>query len=368
MSVRSLWLVVCLPLVLMCYACTELRYYGQSAGGQLDIVQRRQDIDTLIAAPDTDAQLRRRLERVRAIRAFAVAELGLPDTGSYTYYADLERDFAVLALYAAPEFSTELRTWCYPVAGCAAYRGYFDRGMLNDDVRELQRQQYDVYIVRVPAYSTLGWFDDPLLNTVLDWPEAQMAGLIFHELAHQRLYVTGDTVFNESFATAVERAGVERWLTGQGRPEQVRIYRRRWRDRERIVELVAQAREDLDTLYRSGGDPQTLRRAKQQRLQELRAQYLALKRNSGTDPGYDHWFAGELNNARLGSLAAYHTYVDAFLTLLAQHCGNMEAFYAAAARTADLAPERREQVLAKLARDTRALAAGGPCAARSLSE
>jgi predicted aminopeptidase len=362
MSVHLLRLVVCLPLVLLCSACSELRYYGQSAGGQLDIVQRRQPVDTLIAAPDTDAQLRRRLQHAREMRAFAIAELALPDTGSYTYYADLERDFAVLALYAAPEFSTGLKTWCYPVAGCANYRGYFDRGMLDADVGELQRQDYDVYIARVPAYSTLGWFDDPLLNTVLDWPESQMAGLIFHELAHQRLYVKGDTVFNESFATAVERAGVERWLAARGRSQEVQVYRRRWRDRERVVALVAQAREDLDVIYRSGADPQSLRRAKQRRLDELREQYRALRTESGADPGYDAWFADELNNARLGSLAAYHAYVDAFLALLARHCGDMEAFYEAAARTAALQPGRRAQALAELARDDQPLAGGGPCA------
>jgi predicted aminopeptidase len=168
-------------LALLAAGCSELRYYRQSAGGQLDITQRRQPIATLIADESRAAGLRARLAQVQEIRAFAVAQLGLPDTGSYTQYADLDRDYAVLALYAAPEFSTELKSWCYPLLGCADYRGYFDRALLAADSRRLQRRGYEVYVAAVPAYSTLGWFDDPVLNTVLDWPDPQLAGLIFHE-------------------------------------------------------------------------------------------------------------------------------------------------------------------------------------------
>ncbi len=329
-------------------SCSELRYYRQSAGGQLDIVHRRQAIDTLIADEHGDKQLRTRLEMAREIRAFAVDALGLPDTDSYTKYADLGRDYAVLALYAAPEFSTELKTWCYPVVGCAAYRGYFDRAMLATYADELKRQHYDVYVAAVPAYSTLGWFDDPLLNTVLDWPEPQMAGLIFHELAHQQLYVRGDTAFNESFATAVERAGVERWLRTHGTQADVADYRSYWRHREHVVQLISRARHDLQELYRQDMPADTLRLAKQQRLRALRQQYRDLRQTLDGDPGYDSWFAGDLNNARLGSVAAYHTYVDVFLALLAKQHGDLQAFYAEAGRMADMPADQRQQYLAGL--------------------
>jgi predicted aminopeptidase len=333
---------------LLLTGCSELRYYRQSAGGQMDIVHRRQAIDTLIADESRDARLRARLEKVREIRAFAVDGLGLPDTDSYTQYADLGRDYAVLALYAAPEFSTDLKTWCYPVVGCAAYRGYFDRAMLTSYADELKRQNYDIYVAEVPAYSTLGWFDDPLLNTVLDWSEPAVAGLIFHELAHQQLYVKGDTVFNESFATAVERAGVERWLQLQGNQAQIAGYRRYWRHREQVVALIAAARNDLRELYRQDSGEQERRLAKQQRLQLLRQQYRDLRRTLASDPGYDDWFAGDINNARLGSVAAYHTYVEVFLTLLAKQHGDLPAFYAEAARMADMPPDQRQQYLAGL--------------------
>jgi len=328
--------------------CAQLSYYRQSAAGQVDIAQRREAIDALIADAHQDTGLRERLELVRDMRAFAVSELQLPDTGSYTQYADLGRDYAVLALYAAPEFSTELKTWCYPVAGCAAYRGYFDRAMLENYARELKQQHYDVYIAAVPAYSTLGWFDDPLLNTVLDWPEPQMAGLIFHELAHQQLYVKGDTAFNESFATAVERAGVERWLQARHGAVAVERYRRRWRERDAVVQLLADARSDLAQLYARKLAAPELRAAKQQRLDSLRRQYRELRQSTLVDGVYDALFAGTLNNARLGSVAAYHTYVDSFLAMLAEQQGEFPAFYAEAARMAALPPDKRRQSLAAL--------------------
>lgn len=327
-------------------ACSELRYYRQSAGGQLDIVHRRQVIDTLIADENRDAHLRARLEKVREIRAFAVGELGLPDTGSYTQYADLGRDYAVLALYAAPEFSTELKTWCYPVAGCTAYRGYFDRDMLTAYAQDLKQQHYDIYIAAVPAYSTLGWFDDPVLNTVIDWSEPQMAGLVFHELAHQQVYAKGDTVFNESFATAVERAGVERWLQAHGNVADVDGYRDYWHNRDYVVQLISATRKDLQALYRQHLTVPQLHQAKQQRLEMLRRQYREFRQTLDGDSGYDGWFAGELNNARLGSVAAYHTYVEVFLAMLAEQHGDLQAFYAEAARMAGMPADQRQRYLA----------------------
>lgn len=333
-------------LALMAAGCSELRYYRQSAGGQFDITQRRQPIATLIADDSRAAGLRARLAQVQDIRAFAIAQLGLPDTGSYTQYADLDRDYAVLALYAAPEFSTELKSWCYPVLGCASYRGYFDRALLAADARRLQQRGYEIYVAAVPAYSTLGWFDDPVLNTVLDWSDPQLAGLIFHELAHQQLYVKGDTVFNESFATAVERAGVERWLDAHGNAAELARYRQYWHHREQVVALILKARVDLQTLYAQELPEPQQRRAKRERLQALRGQYRAFRQALDTDPGFDGWFAGELNNAQLGSVAAYHTHVEAFLAILAARDGNLRGLYTEAARLAGMDARQREQHLA----------------------
>jgi predicted aminopeptidase len=327
--------------------CAQLAYYHQSAAGQLDIIGRREAIDALIADDSRNARLRVRLEQVRAIREFAVGELGLPDTGSYTQYADLGRDYAVLALYAAPEFSTDLKTWCYPVAGCAGYRGYFDRDMLQADAGALRAEGYDVYVAAVPAYSTLGWFDDPLLNTVIDWPSAQLAGLVFHELAHQQLYVKGDTAFNESFATAVEQAGVERWLKRQGDALALAKYRSDRRHHEQVVQLLAGTRRRLQTLYDKGLPLEAMREAKQSEFAQIRQAYRVLRDGWGGDPGYDNWFAGELNNARLGSVAAYNDYVAAFLAMLDNRQGDFRALYAEASRIGAMAPEQRRLYLAR---------------------
>jgi predicted aminopeptidase len=350
MSARSLRLagmVACLWVMLATTGCAQLAYYHQSAAGQLDIIGRREAIDALIADDSRNARLRVRLEQVRAIREFAVSELGLPDTGSYTQYADLGRDYAVLALYAAPEFSTDLKTWCYPVAGCAGYRGYFDRDMLQADADALRAEGYDVYVAAVPAYSTLGWFDDPLLNTVIDWPSAQLAGLVFHELAHQRLYVKGDTAFNESFATAVEQAGVARWLGSQGDALALAKYRSDRRHHEQVVQLLAGTRERLQALYDTALPLDTMREAKQRELARTRQAYRALRDSWGGDPAYDNWVEGELNNARLGSVAAYHDYVEAFLAMLESRQGDFSAFYAEASRIGAMAPEQREPYLAR---------------------
>jgi predicted aminopeptidase len=335
----------CVALALCTAGCGQLAWYRQSVAGQLDIASRRQAIDALIADDSSDARLRRQLEQVREIREYAVRRLGLPDTGSYTQYADLGRDYAVYALYAAPEFSTALKTWCYPVAGCASYRGYFDSDMLQADADTLRAKGYEVYIAAVPAYSTLGWFDDPLLNTVIDWPREQLAGLVFHELAHQQLYLKGDTVFNESFATAVEHAGVERWLSDNGETDALARYRDDYQRRDQVVQLLAGTRQRLQSLYDQALPAAVTRAAKQRYLDEARQAYRALRAGWDSDPGFDQWFNGRLNNAQLGSVAAYNSYVDGFLQILAGKQGDFQAFYAEAARIAALTPDERRPYL-----------------------
>lgn len=337
----------CIPalLALLMSGCAELSYYAQSARGQLDIIDRRQPIDALLEDDTNDVRLRERLARVKQIRAFAVNRLGLPDTGSYTRYADLERGYAVLALYAAPEFSVELRTWCYPVIGCAGYRGYFDEDMLSDYVEQLRQQNYDTYIATVPAYSTLGWFDDPVLNTVLDWQEPQLAGLIFHELSHQQLYIKGDTVFNESFATAVERAGVERWLRVYSDRRVLLRYRTQWQHRQQVTRLIADTRDALQLLYEQDLPQQILREEKQRQFDKARQAYAVLRKNWDEDPGYDAWFTGELNNAKLGAAQAYNAYVESFMAILAEQDENLPAFYEQAAAIGALEPDQRAACL-----------------------
>jgi predicted aminopeptidase len=346
-------------IIMLLSGCSQLRYYQQSAGGQLDIIERREPIDTLLEDDALDPELRSRLQRVTELRTFAIGKLKLPETGSYTFYADLERNYVVKSLFAAPEFSVELHEWCYPVVGCASYRGYFDTDLLAKDKDLFGAQGYDTYIAPIPAYSTLGWFDDPVLNTVIEWPEPRLAGLVFHELAHQKLYVEGDTEFNESFATAVEQAGVELWLAERDNTALIAHYKRRRVHQREVVELIEQVRDELDTLYQQEFTVDVMRDAKRRKLETARQRYQALRRGWEHDPGYDAWFSGELNNARLGSVSAYHTYVDAFLAILDEENHDFDAFYKRAAEIGSLDRELRRQCLLQLSAGMRGQSCDG---------
>ncbi|VAW83281.1 PUTATIVE ZINC PROTEASE PROTEIN [hydrothermal vent metagenome] len=342
---RLLSVIAFLCVVIQLSGCNDLRYYRQSVNGQLDIMDRRTSIKALVEDESMSPPLRQRLQRVTDFRTFAIEQLALPETGSYTFYADLERDYVIQNLFAAPEFSVDLHQWCYPVLGCAAYRGFFDTALLAVDAASFKEKGFDTYVALIPAYSTLGWFDDPVLNTVIEWPEPQLAGLIFHELAHQKLYVKGDTVFNESFATAVEQAGVELWLAQRNNPVLIGRYREQRDHRQQVIELIQQTRSRLKHLYEQTSEPAAMRIAKRKILDTARGGYRALREQWQHDPGFDAWFAGELNNARLGSVAAYHTYVDAFLSLLVEEQYDFEAFYARAEEIAGLDQDARQAYL-----------------------
>ena len=326
-----------------CAATTvDLPYYWQSAVGQVSLLQRAQPIDALLADPGLDARLRPKLERVQQIRAFASRELGLPDNGSYTRYADLGRPFVVWNVFATPELSMALRQWCFPVAGCVTYRGFFDREAAERHAAGLREQGWEAYVAGVPAYSTLGWFDDPVLNTFVHAPDGELARLIFHELAHQVLYLKGDSAFNESFATAVEEVAVERWLDAQGDPALRDAYRRFAERRRAFVGLLARHRDALAAVYAAEASDEDKRAGKQAVLASLQQDYRALKAGWGGWSGYDRWFAQPLTNAHLASVATYHEWVPGFRRLLEEANGDLPRFFARAREIAALdAAERR---------------------------
>lgn len=313
-------------------------YYLQSIAGQLSLMRASRPIASLLREPGLDPALRQKLEQVVAIRRFASASLDLPDNGSYTGYADLKRPFAVWNVFATPELSLQLKQWCFPVAGCVAYRGYFHREDAERYAARLRAEGYDTYVAGVPAYSTLGWFDDPVLSTFVRYPEAQLARLIFHELSHQLLYVKGDTTFNESFATTVEQVGLDRWLAAHEAATGDRRLREQWQAfaarRAQFLALVARHRAALEALYASDASEQHKRAAKHADFAALRSDYEALRHSWGGYAGYDRWFAQPLGNAQLASLATYTSEVPTFQALLAQEHGDLPAFYAAARRLA----------------------------------
>ncbi len=327
--------------LLLALAATSLLggcYVLEAARGQLDLNARRVPIARLLAAADTPPALRAQLALATRLRDYASRELALPDNDSYRGYADLQRPFVVWNVFAAPEFAVEPRTWCFPVAGCVAYRGYFSERRARDYALGLEARGYDVAVTGVPAYSTLGHFSDPLLNTMLRWDEAALAALLFHELAHQALYVKDDTPFNEAFATVVEREGVRRWLDAENRPEALAAYRAREARYREVAALVAAGRARLQALYRRGLPVAQLRAAKAEEFARLRAEYAGL---GGAERDYEWLFEAWPNNARLLPVATYDDCVPGLEQALAAAGGNLMQFYEAARALARLTPAAR---------------------------
>ncbi len=336
------WRLPALLLPLLLGGCATLGYYGQAIRGHVDLLARARPVDSVIRDPATPPALRARLEQVRAARDFASRELGLPDNDSYRRYADLDRPYAVWNVFATPELSLQPRQWCFLFVGCVSYRGYFAREHAEREAAALRERGHDVYVGGVVAYSTLGSTDDPLLNTMLRRGVVETVAVVFHELAHQRIYVRGDTAFNESFAVAIEEEGVRRWLARPGHElerERVRVDRER---RQAFTGLLLRYREKLDRLYRSAIPDEDKRAGKFRLLAELRTDYDTLRKSWGGDDRYDRWMSTDLNNAKLAAVGTYHRYAPAFRLLLARRNGDLEKFYEDVRALADLPKAERE--------------------------
>ena len=349
MRARCLLLLAAL-MPLVC-GCATLRYYSQAVGGHIDLMRRAVPIGEELARDTVPPALKAKLAAVLRIREFASRELGLPDNGSYRSYADLGRPYALWNVFAAPEFSLEPVNSCFIVAGCVSYRGYFSEADAQIEGAARRAQGYDVYVGGVPAYSTLGWFDDPVLSTFIRYPEAELARLMFHELAHQLLYVKNDTRFNESFAATVEQAGVDRWLAQNGNDRDRAAYDRLQSMKRGFVALVLKYRAILEQYYREDLPVEEKRLGKARRFAELEQEYRQLKASWGGFAGYDRWFAGKPNNATLASVALYTELVPAFRAMLDHEGGNLWRFYAAAKALAKLPKEERDARLGSVLKD-----------------
>jgi predicted aminopeptidase len=355
MSPRGALLVVaaCAALVVGAIGgCATFSYYGQAVLGHLDVMNRAHPIEARLADGATPPELRVKLARVLEIREFATSELGLPDNGSYRAYADLDRPYVVWNVFAAPEFSVEPRQSCFPVVGCVTYRGYYGPSDAEAFAAGLRAESYDVFVYGVPAYSTLGWFDDPVLSTFVRYPDAELARLVFHELAHQLVYVKSDTMFNESFAVAVEEEGVRRWLARHGDERERAVYAQQRERRAEFIALVLRYRGRLEAFYREPLPVDEKKAGKARLFAEMAADYHALKAERWRGwPGYDRWFERGVNNAQLASVATYEELVPAFRALLAQEGGDMARFYGAVRQLAQLDQGARDAALAALAHD-----------------
>jgi len=346
--------------VLLCSTgCSNLGYYWQSASGHLQMMNAARPVDDWLADSSAAPRLKERLALSQRIRSFAVTELHLPDNPSYRRYADLKRNAVVWNVVAAPPLSLKLTTWCFPVTGCVGYRGYFDEAQAKAEAARAAEGGDETAVYPVPAYSTLGWMNwaggDPLLNTFIGYPEGELARLIFHELAHQVLYVKDDTMFNESFATAVERLGGRKWLEAQA-PEAARAeYAQFEQRRSEFRALTRSTRARLEQLYESKDDPA---RANADRvamkkivMQEFRQAYAQLRAGWGGDParyrGYDQWVE-RANNALFGAQAAYDELVPGFEALFERQGRDWPRFYDAARRLSELPKAQRHQQLKEL--------------------
>jgi predicted aminopeptidase len=320
-------------------------YVAQAARGQMQILNARKPIERVLADPRTDAALRKRLEEVRAARQFAWRELGLPNNKSYTSYADLRRDYVVWSVVATPEFSLEPREWCFPFVGCVAYRGYFRENSAQDFAARLREQGYDAIVGGVPAYSTLGKFNDPILNTMMSYGDDELASIMFHELSHQVIYIADDTAFNEAFAVAVEQEGLARWLKFRGRELDLGKYLRRRERQAESLAIVARHRRELKQLYAAPIPLVEMRDRKRAVFARLVQELRAVAQRHGTESTLAAELDGRPNNARLASLATYYECVPGFQRVLAEQHHDLPRFYEAVRALAKLpAAERRAQL------------------------
>ena len=335
--------------------CSTLGYYWQSVSGHMQMLNTARPVAQLLADPQTATGLKTRLELSQRIRSFAATELKLPDNASYKSYADLRRSAVVWNVVAAPEYSLTLKTWCFPVAGCVGYRGYFNEAGARELSEALKREGLEVNVYGVPAYSTLGKLDwlggDPLLNTFIHYPEGELARLIFHELAHQVVYAADDTMFNESFATTVERLGGQRWLAGRASQAAKDEYAAFDTRRQQFRALTAATRRDLNQIYLSNTPSAQYNHAqdapKTVAMKKFKADYEQLKNSWGNTvqtPGYDAWVA-RANNASFGAQAAYDDLVPGFEAMFEAGGKDWQRFYDAARKLAELPKNERHQAL-----------------------
>ena len=343
--------------------CQTLSFYGQAIKGQYQLMANRQSVEKLVTNPQTPARLKSQLELLQKLRVFAQKALKLPVDGHYAKYVDVHRPYVVWNVEAAREFSLEPKSWWYPLVGRLEYRGYFSQRRATNYGASLRKKGYDVFVGGVGAYSTLGWFKDPALNTFIFDPEPDLAETIFHELGHQRVFARSDTDFNEAFATTVGEEGARRWLRAKGDNALYQNYLAELRRTRQFVRLTMTTRQKLEALY---GDerteegkikatkkqhrmsPQQLRQEKQRIIEDLKLQFTELKKEWGGDTSYDNWFARQIDNAQLNSVAAYYDLVPGFEHLLELNGGDLEKFYSAAERLAKMPKKERHQWLTNL--------------------
>jgi predicted aminopeptidase len=322
--------------------CT-LPYYWQAAAGHFDLVRKRVPIETVLQDPEQPAAVKQTLQLVLDMRQFAVDELALPDNKSYRSYVDLERPYVVWNVVAAGEFAVDPKQWCFALLGCVSYRGYFDRQHAEDFAASLRADGMETYVAGAIAYSTLGYFADPVLNTMLAGGEPYIAGILFHELAHQKFYMKGESDLNEAFASAVQQHGTQLWLMRHGSGGDVEAFNRRLGRQADFTALIAAQRERLAAIYASVSSAQSMRVAKQAAFEQMREDYARYRASWGGVTDYDAWFSQPINNAQLASVTTYRRWLPGMLWYLERY--GLADLYAQMQMLEQLSSEDREQRL-----------------------
>lgn len=333
-------------MLLLLNGCSSAGYYSQLASGQWQLLRSRVPVAQVLADPSRDATLRAHLAQSQRARTFASEHLHLPDNRSYRLYVDIGRQYVVWNVFATPEFSLAPQTHCFPIAGCVAYRGYYSQGAARGEAALLQQKGMDVTIGGVEAYSTLGWFDDPIISSMTHWGDERLATLIFHELAHQRFYVKDDTEFNESFATFVEQEGTRQWRAYRGLPASTD---NALRQRDQLTQLVLDTRKRLEQLYALPLPAEQMRQRKALEFERMRQDYRHLRDSQWAGANrYDAWIDAPMNNARLLPFGLYDQWVPAFAALFKEVHGDWPAFYAAVEKLGRQPADKRKAALKAL--------------------
>lgn len=329
--------------------CSTLGYYQQAVSGQLQLIVNRRDLDAVLSDPEVRPVVKQKILLARRVSQFAERELGLPVEDTFSTYVDVGSPYVVWSVFAASEFSLDLKKFCYPIAGCVSYKGYFSPNSAAQFSQSLAAQGLDVFYGGVAAYSTLGWFADPLLNTFIERDDTRLAGLLFHELAHKIIYIPGDSRFNESFATAIERAALLRWLQLQQQGDAFEDYLVLEQQRSQVLALIKSAKVELTAIYASTATDAVKRQGKAQVFEAMRARYKALVTTGQVGRVFSEWMASEINNAGIGALADYNDWVASFEVWLANLDGNLPAFYREVQQLATLDRKERDAFLNQLA-------------------
>ncbi len=342
---KKFFYITAVIITALCSGCSSIDYYSHLIGGHLEIHSNTKPVDSILNNTNTSDKLAHKLKLIVEAKKFAEANLDLPQTDSYTQYADLGRDYVMWSVTATPKLSLSPYQSCFIIVGCMSYRTFFAKENAIQFAQDLQQQGYDTYIGEVAAFSSLGWFDDPVLNTMLSWSDTRLAGLIFHELTHQKIYVNDDTAFNESIAVTVELEGIKKWLKSKDEDKKLHMFLKQQQRRKQFLDLVLTTREKLKKTYQSNLTDSEKSAIKQQTFNQLLEDYEKLKQSWDGYSGYDRWFNNDLNNAKLALLSTYTKYVPTLTKLLHEKNGDFEAFFEAISKLAIKKKGEREKIL-----------------------